>query len=117
MRLLIVDDDPSLRVAIQMVCELAGHSVTSVDAVSAAREQLAEHPFDAVLIDAGMSGSGVELWRSLSDRADYEDRAFLMTGNVPGLGTLGRHPHVMDKPFDYDALLERLEGLGSREAS
>lgn len=116
MRLLIVDDDPSLRVAIQMVCELAGHSVTSVDAVSAAREQLDGHTFDAVLIDAGMTGSGVDLWRSLIDQPTYDGRAILMTGNLPALGTLARHPQVMDKPFDYDELLERLEGMGSADA-
>lgn len=114
MRILVADDDPSLRVALRMVLELAGHQVALGASVPEARAQLASSLFDAVLVDAGLDGSGVELWKELSVDSRFRGRSILMTGNLPALGELTGHDDVVGKPFDYDLLLERLSAIGPK---
>lgn len=116
MRLLIADDDPSLQVALRMVCELAGHDVTTVETAGEARRALEGTDFDAVLVDGGISGDGRALWRSLRVDAPYEGRVVLITGDVAELGSLAQARDVLAKPFDYDALLAQLAAMGARDA-
>ncbi len=112
MRLLIADDDPSLRLALRMVLEDAGHEVVEAATEPAAREALASVRPDFALIDAGMSGRGVELWRDL--RATSPERVLLLTGDAPTLGDLAEEASVVSKPFDFDRLLARIESVGAR---
>ena len=112
MRLLVADDDPSLQVALRMVLELAGHEVTLAPTASAARAELEETDFGAVLVDAGIPGSGVDLWEELRSNQRYDGRAILMSGDIPALGDLVERDDVLGKPFDYDALLARLALMG-----
>lgn len=114
MRILVADDDPSLQVAIRMVLELAEHDVTLAGTVDEARSTLAADDFDAVLVDAGIAGSGVSLWKELVTDRRYHGRTLLITGDLPGLGALERHEAVVGKPFDYDVLIERIDAMGPR---
>ncbi|MEQ1855314.1 MAG: response regulator [Longimicrobiales bacterium] len=113
MRLLVVDDDPSLRTALQMVFEDAGHEVWLAASVAEARAHLERAHVDATLIDAGVSGSGVALWRELEADHRWTGRVLLLTGNLPSLGLLRSHARVIAKPFDYGVLLHYLEELGA----
>ena len=115
MRLLIADDDPSLRVALRLVFEDAGYDVVEVETVAEARGALVDGPLDVALIDAGIHGGGVELWGELETDDVYRGRALLLTGDLPGLGLLSSHGSVYGKPFDYATLLRRIEDIGPRQ--
>ncbi|MDR5805566.1 response regulator transcription factor [Caballeronia sp. LP006] len=116
-RILIVDDDHSLRVL--LVEYLAGHGMTTEGAASAAeaRECLAADTFDLVLLDLGLpDGDGLELareWRAggeggampiicLTGRTEEADR-------VMGL-ELGADDYVT-KPFSPREVLARVRAV------
>ena len=114
MRLLIADDDPSLRTALRLVFEDAGHDVLEAECANDARSIINGSSVDLVLVDAGMYDGGVQLWGELESNADYQGRAMLLTGDVASLGMLVAHERVMGKPFDFDHLLDFIEGVGPR---
>jgi len=87
----------------------AGHEVIEAATVEEARQAMARAHVDVALIDAGMDGSGVDLWRDIQTEASQAGRALLLTGDLPALGSLRGHPDVLSKPFDYDALLRRIQ--------
>lgn len=114
MRLLVADDDSSLRLALRLVLEDAGYEVLEAATVEEARRLIASDVPDFVLIDAGMSQEGVALWDELLLDIRFKGRALLLTGDLRTLGVLGHHQAVLSKPFDYDRLLRRIENAGRR---
>ena len=112
MRLLVADDDPSLRLALRLVLEDAGHEVVEADSVHEARAILDAGELDFALIDAGMSQEGVGLWDELERDARFRGRALLLTGDLMTLGMLQEHERVVGKPFDFAWLLSRIEREG-----
>jgi len=115
MRLLLADDDPSLRLALRLVLEDAGHDVVEAESVLDARRIIASDHLDFALVDAGMCQEGVQLWDELECDARYRGRALLLTGDLTTLGLLGSHERVVGKPFDFERLLSRIEGVGPRD--
>lgn len=109
LRLLIADDDPTLRIALRLVLEDAGHEVVEATTEPEARFRLREGRVDLALIDAGMSGLGVRMWSELQREPAWHGRALLVTGDPWSLGPLADHADVLGKPFDYDQLLSRIE--------
>lgn len=114
MRLLIADDDASLRTALRLVLEDAGHDVVEAASASDARSIIDQSAVDLVLVDAGMDDGGVQLWDELESKTDYRGRAMLLTGDLRAVGILVEHERVMGKPFDFDSLLNHIEGIGPR---
>jgi DNA-binding response OmpR family regulator len=114
MRLLIADDDPSLRTALRLVFEDAGHDVLEADCATDARSIIDRSMVDLVLVDAGMYDGGVQFWGELESDTAYHGRAMLLTGDVRSVGILIEHERVMGKPFDFDRLLDFIEGVGPR---
>lgn len=117
MRLLVADDDSSLRLALRLVLEDAGHDVLEAGSVIEARSLIATHRPDFILIDAGMCQDGVNLWDELVADIRFRGRVLLLTGDLTTLGLLGHHHAVVSKPFDYDRLLHRIEKAGPRPLS
>lgn len=107
-RILIADDDPSLRIALRLVLEDAGHDVIEATAEPEARFRLREGRVDIALIDAGMSGTGMRLWTELQNDSAWHGRAVLVTGDPWSLGSIAEHDDVLGKPFDFEALLARI---------
>jgi two-component system NtrC family sensor kinase len=61
-KLLVVDDDVTIRELLQTLLERDGHTCITAGDGRVARELLAEHPFDLMLVDIRMPGeSGLEL--------------------------------------------------------
>lgn len=60
MRVLIVDDDPGIRVCLGAGLELAGHQVLAVGTASAAREALEYLKPDAAIIDGILPGHATD---------------------------------------------------------
>jgi CheY-like chemotaxis protein len=120
-KLLILDDDGSVRKAMAAMLSIDGHSVVATagsveafEAFEAARSQGA--PFDAVFVDLTMPGDlgGMEVIRELRQR-DPEVRLFVMSGysedpvmaNARELGLIG----ALQKPFGVAVLREVLGRL------
>ena len=83
-RILVVDDEPSVRESIRMVLNMDGHQVETVSSGEEALEKLAKGNFDVVFTDHRMDGmSGQELARAI--KAKYPVQIVIMLtayGNV-----------------------------------
>ena len=111
LRVLVADDDPSLRLALTLWIQRRGHRVFGASDTETARELLRDERPDVVLVDAGMPRDGVAFWRECEGDGVLRGGALLLTGDVPSLGELARHPRVVGKPFDFPALLDRIEAM------
>lgn len=112
-KILVVDDESSIR---EVVCELLeahGFNVADASCVLQAYDVLCQCPIDIVLSDVMMpEGDGTELKRlMLSDARFKLTPLILMTGHTQKSRQLGGL--VLRKPFDVAQLLSVIEhGLG-----
>jgi two-component system nitrogen regulation response regulator GlnG len=79
-RILIADDEPSIRFVLREALEGAGHEVVEAADGNAARDALAAQVFDLALLDIRMPGpSGLELLDSLRGRGAEAPPVVIMT--------------------------------------
>ena len=107
-RILIVDDDESLRRVMQVQLEQEGYSVTSASGGQAAMNTLERSPQDLMIVDLKMPGlSGVEVLKRV--RTEYPETVVLL---ITAFGTvetaveamkLGAYDYLT-KPANADAL-------------
>ncbi len=111
-RILVVDDEPSIRVLCRVNFELEGHEVFEAHSLASARAMLEKQEIDVVVLDVHLRGD-----RSDELVAECQARrppipVVLVTGSVDIL-----HPGVSDadavlpKPFEVDQLLSTVRGL------
>jgi two-component system, NtrC family, sensor kinase len=119
LRILVADDEPTLRLAIALFLNRRGHHVTQASDAYQALDLAKQQEFDVALVDARMPGDGIALLEQLEAIPSLAGRTALMTGDLgrarttQGIPT-GR-PYLV-KPFDMnDAvnLIERLAEEGS----
>ena len=121
MRILVVDDDPGVRGALDRALRLDGYEVATAEDGPAALEALAVAPPDAVVLDLGLPKlDGLEVCRRL--RAAGDDTPVLMLtardavhDRVLGLDA-GADDYVV-KPFALAELQARLRALLRRRPS
>lgn len=107
-RILVVDDEESLRRVTQLRLQQAGYEATTASDAAEALEIIARHPQDLVLTDLKMPGmSGIDLLRRL--REDYPEIIVIL---VTAFGTIesaveamriGAYDYLI-KPVNADAL-------------
>ncbi|MGH2898449.1 MAG: response regulator, partial [Solirubrobacteraceae bacterium] len=79
-RVLVADDEPSIRFVLREALEGAGHEVVEAADGNAAREALAGRRFDLALLDIRMPGpSGLELLDELRTRGGDVPAVVIMT--------------------------------------
>jgi two-component system response regulator MprA len=111
-RILLVDDDRSLRDAVSRALRLEGHDVTVACDGREALRVLANSPVDLVLLDVSMPGmSGLEVCRRMRHAGDRTAVLMLtardeVVDRVSGLDA-GADDYVL-KPFSLDELLARV---------
>ncbi len=115
MRLLVVDDDPSVREALSLLLDLNGFDVaTAVDGREAMRALTTDSP-DAVILDVLMPGlDGLEVCRRLRAVGDRTPVLMLtarteVSDRVAGLEA-GADDYLA-KPFAHEELIARLRAL------
>lgn len=111
-KILVVDDDASIRLLVSDVLTDRGHTVTAVPSGEEAVRRLEEESFDLILLDIMMKGmDGLEVCRRVRDRVECPI-LFLSAKDssrdiVEGLG-LGADDYLT-KPFELEVLAARVE--------
>ncbi len=116
-RILVVDDEPSIRLLCRVNFELEGHEVLEAHSLATAREALEEQEIDVVVLDVHLRGER-------SDELVAECRAkqppipvVLVTGSVdPAHPRLSHADAVLPKPFELDQLLSTVRRLARAHA-
>ncbi|HVH11160.1 MAG TPA: PAS domain S-box protein [Gemmatimonadales bacterium] len=109
LHVLVVDDEASVRVALQRYLTSRGHEVETTASGKEALARMREDPFDAVIIDMRMPDlSGEQLFGELRARdASYAERVIFTTGQLVDdtvrnfLASTGRP--CVPKPFEFAA--------------
>lgn len=112
-RVLIIDDEPSIRATMQRYLEKAGHRVLTAESAAEALRILRDSRFDVIVTDILMPGeSGIELLKSIRNVAPTS-RIIMMTGD-PGIEHAPealRHgaSDYLIKPVSGDAICRAVE--------
>src|SRR5204862_4784112 len=120
-RILVVDDEPSLRASLERALRLEGSSVELAGDVLEALCALSERPYDAVVLDVGMPEvDGLEVCRRLRDAGDRTPILMLtardaVSDRIDGLDA-GADDYLV-KPFDVGELKARIRALLRRSGS
>src|SRR5919109_3618665 len=115
MRILVVDDEPAVRDALERILRLDGFEVAlASDGREAVRSQ-ALAPADAVLLDVLMPGlDGLEVCRRMRDTGDRTPVLMLTARDEVGDRVAGLEAGADDylpKPFALEELLARVRAL------
>jgi two-component system, cell cycle response regulator CpdR len=114
-RILLAEDDPSMRGFLERALTKAGHQVTSFDNGACAFERLQQEPFTLLLTDIVMPKmDGIELARRASE-LDPELKIMFITGfaAVTLNADLGgaKDAKVLSKPFHLKDLVQEVDRL------
>ncbi|MCK2217229.1 response regulator transcription factor [Actinomadura sp. ATCC 31491] len=119
-RLLVVDDEPALREALQSSLEFEGYKVVTANDGQAALDELAREPYDAVLLDVMMPRlDGLTACRRLRSSGNHIPVLMLTARDAVGDRVSGLDAGADDylvKPFELDELLARVRALLRRGA-
>ena len=109
---LVVDDEPSLRLLCRVNLELDGFSVLEAGTVGEARHTLDTRPIEVVILDVHVgAGDGRELLAELRAR-DSDTRVLMLTGTADiATSNLDAADKVMAKPFDPAELVSSVREL------
>ncbi|RMH22530.1 MAG: sigma-54-dependent Fis family transcriptional regulator [Acidobacteria bacterium] len=121
-RLLVVDDEESIREFLRLLFEEEGYLVTVAGSVNAARELIAERNFDLVLCDILMpDGNGLDLLQEIKEK-QAQTAVIMMTAYTSTQSAIeamkrGAY-HYISKPFEVEELKvvvsKALESTGLR---
>jgi two-component system NtrC family sensor kinase len=115
LRVLVADDEATLRLAIALFLGRRGHHVTQAADAYEALKLAEEQEFDVALVDARMPGDGLALLEKLEEMPSLNGRTALMTGDLgrarTSQGITTGRPYLV-KPFDMAEAVNLIEKLG-----
>lgn len=119
-RVLIVEDDASIRDITAMALRSAGHEVDVAASGREALEQIARAPVDVILLDIRMPlMDGAEFARRYRELAATPAPIIVLTAGrdvaLAGRGLVAAR--YLEKPFDLDALLDAVDEVAGAAAS
>ena len=110
---LIVDDDPAIRMLCRVNLELDGHRAVEAATIDEARAAFAADAVDVVLLDVHVgSGDGLALLRELRRDRPALPVALLSGTADPDVVSDARPDAVIGKPFELSDLRDTVERLG-----
>ncbi|MEL7560896.1 PAS domain-containing protein [Stutzerimonas chloritidismutans] len=112
LRILFVEDDPTLRMLTGEVMDELGHQVSLCESAEAALKELEQHSFDVLLTDVGLAGmSGIELVREARMR-DAGLSVVIASGYAVDAREVGLDDlRTMLKPYDIHQVRSLLESI------
>lgn len=116
-KILMIDDDESLRILFELVCKKRGNDAVTAAGSEDALKALAEHKFDVLLVDMKLMGeSGVDALERIR-AAGYHMPAVISSGAVqlPNKQTMQNLKIIgtNDKNYNNDVLFDLLNGTVS----
>ena len=116
-RVLVVDDEPSIRLLCRINLELEGYEVLEAESLATVRETLAEEHVDVVVLDVHLRGERSDELVAECHARDPRIPVVLVTGSVdishPGLAEADA---ILPKPFELEALLSTVRNLAGVHA-
>jgi DNA-binding response OmpR family regulator len=111
---LVVDDEPSLRLLCRVNLELEGYRVLEAGTVAAARELVGREPIDVVLLDVHVgAGNGLDVLDEV-EALDLPTRVIMLSGTSEISAEVRRRvAGVLGKPFGLTELSDAVGGKGS----
>jgi CheY-like chemotaxis protein len=115
-RILLVDDEPSVRQAVSRVLELAGHQVTVADDGTTALREIRQNPPDLLLTDLHMPGlDGFKLLEAVR-KLSAPMKIIVFSGyggsHLLDLARMLGAQGTLEKPFTSEQLLQALQQVG-----
>ena len=113
--ILFVDDETTLRTFLSKTLRRDGYEVLEADSLAMARQQLADHWVDIILLDRMLpDGEGLNLLKELQ-KSEFKLPVIMLTAhgaieNAVAAMKMGAHDYLT-KPVDTDALTARLERI------
>jgi DNA-binding NtrC family response regulator len=111
-RILVVDDEPSIRLLCRVNLELDGHEVLEAESIATVRETLADEDVDLVVLDVHLRGERSDALVAECHARRPPIPVLLVTGSVdvthPGLASADA---ILPKPFELDQLLSTVRRL------
>ncbi len=111
-KILLVEDDPTMRRALRLLLEPQGHSITDAADGEEAQKILAGSCFDLIVTDLFLRGiSGLDIFRT----HHHAIPVLIITGH--GESPLGRQAQeesgacFLEKPFTANELLDRINNI------
>jgi two-component system, OmpR family, KDP operon response regulator KdpE len=114
---LVVDDDPSLRLLCRVNLQLDGYTVLEAGTIAAAEEVLEREKVDVVLLDVHIgTDDGRRLLTHMRER-EHGARVALFTGSSPTLTeAVEGADALVTKPFTLETLSSTVRQLSGRGA-
>src|SRR5258708_16563108 len=113
--ILVVDDEPAVRQALQRALSFEGYAVRTADDGRSALDSLLHEPADAILLDVTMPGlDGLEVCRRLRAAGDRTPILMLTARHATADRVAGLDAGADDylvKPFALEELLARIRAL------
>jgi DNA-binding NtrC family response regulator len=111
-RILVVDDDPSIRQVCRINLELDGLEVFEADSLTTARATLEDEGVDVVVLDVHLQGERSDPLVAECHAHRPPIPVVLVTGSVevPHAG-LSKPDAILPKPFELDQLLSTVSDL------
>ncbi|PYQ50093.1 MAG: hypothetical protein DMF59_11745 [Acidobacteria bacterium] len=114
-KILVVDDDESIRVMVERVLRREQYQVDSARDGFEAIEKLAQTDYNAILLDLMMPGlDGLGVLDYLEEhRPELESSVIIMSANLPAAYDTRRMRKVgkiLPKPFDLSDLIAQVRG-------
>ncbi|MEM9426596.1 MAG: response regulator transcription factor [Pseudomonadota bacterium] len=120
MRIVVVEDNESLRKGIAYRLEDEGHSVDALADGAHAADHIAQEAVDIVVLDINLPGrSGLDILKDMRERGDARPVILLTARTTTEDRVLGLDAGADDylvKPFAMDELVARLRALARRKA-
>jgi DNA-binding NtrC family response regulator len=111
-RILVVDDEPSIRLLCRVNLELDGHEVLEAESVATTRATLAVEDVDVVVLDVHLRGERSDPLVAECHARRPPIPVVLVTGSVeithPGLAEADA---ILPKPFELEELLSTVRNL------
>jgi DNA-binding NtrC family response regulator len=106
-RILVVDDEPSIRLLCRVNLELEGHEVFEADSLASARETVEAEDIDVVLLDVHLHGERSDPLISECHSRQPPIPVVIVSGSadVKQLALLAHADAILPKPFELDELL------------
>ncbi len=116
-RILVVDDDPSIRFLCRVNLELDGYEVLEANSLERARDSLEEGDIAVVLLDVHLYGERSDALLAECHALHPRVPVVVVTGSVDvRQERLGEADAVLPKPFELGELLSTVRRLAGEHA-